>query len=702
MRDKGENIVKKSTILVTFMNIIYIAIFMVVTIFSTQLQKDMKLNLYLGESHAGARNIAKLFYSDDRKDWKKNGAVTVVFEDDTISYPVNEIDFTSNEIRLDPVNKKENFSVCRMELIYDKYVVWTLSGDQFAKYVDKVRCIEDSVHRENYQCTVKTQNPRLIMKKKFSDKIASYNWKIGVLPYIVLAFLYVGIGLCEWHILHQDKGGNKVWERIRIAVTGILVSLGVASVYALHYFVGHFGQVPFGQLVYHLHTPLEGTDISSYQEVIWLGVGVSVGTGVIFGIICWLTKRWNRQGVIQLWGIVLGVLLMCYGGIKACYHFDIPEYYAYTHASTSLYEDYYVDGREVDITFPRQKRNLIYIFLESMEVTYADAASGGSMADNYIPELTTLGLENETFSDGTSLNGAHQISGATYTMGGLAAQTCGVPINENMVSNDTLNGTWESENNYLPGVWSIGDILHDAGYNQEFLIGSNGNFAGRASYFRGHGEYDVEDYNKALEDGRIPKDYKVWWGYEDQKLFQFAKEDVTKLADENKPFNMTLLTVDTHFTDGYVCDLCEENFNVQYSNVLACSSRQVADFVEWVQQQDFYENTTIVIAGDHLTPDSYYIANEGANGFDRRTYVTIINPAEGKHSEKVNRTYTTMDLFPTTLSAMGVEIEGDRLGLGVDLYSGKQTLVEEMGLDALNTELLKNSDYYTKKLLYEK
>ena len=65
------------------------------------------------------------------------------------------------------------------------------------------------------------------------------------------------------------------------------------------------------------------------------------------------------------------------------------------------------------------------------------------------------------------------------------------------------------------------------------------------------------------------------------------------------------------------------------------------------------------------------------------------------------RLYSTLDLFPTTLSGMGVEIEGNRLGLGVDLYSDTPTLVEEMGLENLNTELLKNSNYYKKKLLYK-
>ena len=55
-------------------------------------------------------------------------------------------------------------------------------------------------------------------------------------------------------------------------------------------------------------------------------------------------------------------------------------------------------------------------------------------------------------------------------------------------------------------------------------------------------------------------------------------------------------------------------------------------------------------------------------------------------------------MYPTTLAAMGVEIEGDRFGLGVNLYSDVPTLVEEMGLDKLNSELGKKSVYYDEKL----
>ena len=687
-------------------SVLYIALFTVIAIFCTKIQSDLQLTIQLGEDHAGTTNIAQLFYAEkEEKLLKKvgqNPSLSDVFNGDTIQFGISEIAFNQELVRLDPFNRKQDFSVEKVSISYGQHTVFAISGKEFLTYVSKKKNLEIQQDGNNILCRSKNKNPAFIMKRDFSAVIQKYVQMVAVVPYIVLAAFYLLFGILEWHFLKEKEMRKNRLQYIGVMLTALCIGMGVIIVYAYSYFADHFGQVPFGQLVYHLHTPLDGTDISSYENVIILGAVSTVGAMVVYLLLRWILTRKQSNITVSLWLLCLGLMATSYGVVKASYHFDIPEYYAYTHSSTTLYEDHYVDGREVDIIFPERKRNLIYIFLESMEITYADVASGGVMGEDYIPELARLGLDNETFSDGTVLNGAHQVSGATYTMGGLAAQTCGVPINENMVSNDTLNGTWESENNYLPGVWSIGDILHEAGYNQEFLIGSNGNFAGRASYFRGHGEYEIEDYNKALEEGRIPKDYKVWWGYEDEKLFQFAKEDVTKLADKEEPFNMTLLTVDTHFTDGYVCDRCEENFGAQYSNVLVCSSRQVAEFVEWVQQQDFYENTTIVIAGDHLTPDSYYIANEGASGFDRRTYVTVVNPSDGKKSNGTNRVYTTLDLFPTTLSAMGATIEGNRLGLGVDLYSDTPTLVEEIGLDALNTELMKNSDYYTRKLLYER
>lgn len=55
--------------------------------------------------------------------------------------------------------------------------------------------------------------------------------------------------------------------------------------------------------------------------------------------------------------------------------------------------------------------------------------------------------------------------------------------------------------------------------------------------------------------------------------------------------------------------------------------------------------------------------------------------------------------FVLAFSAMGVKIQGDRLGLGVDLFSGKKTVAEEIGLDRLDGELRKQSRYFREKIM---
>ena len=61
-----------------------------------------------------------------------------------------------------------------------------------------------------------------------------------------------------------------------------------------------------------------------------------------------------------------------------------------------------------------------------------------------------------------------------------------------------------------------------------------------------------------------------------------------------------------------------------------------------------------------------------------------------------------MDMFPTALAAMGVKIEGDRLGLGTNLFSREETLAEKYGYEVLFDELDRKSTFYNKELLYVK
>lgn len=288
------------------------------------------------------------------------------------------------------------------------------------------------------------------------------------------------------------------------------------------------------------------------------------------------------------------------------------------------------------------------------------------------------------------MGGFNQVSNTSYTMTGLLSLTSGIPLKIPVDWN-----VYKSKRESLPGVYSIGEILEDNDYRNYFMLGSDANYGGRRQYFEQHGNYEIMDYYWAIDEGKIDKDYHVWWGYEDLKLFDYAEEELLKISKKDEPFNFTLLTADTHFTDGYMDDSCEINFDNKYANAFYCADSKLGKFVSWIKKQDFYDDTVIVIVGDHLVCQEGLYKNDETN---RYVYNVIIN-SDIKTDNNKNRQVSHFDMMPTTLAAMGATIEGERLGLGVNLFSDKKTLIERFGIDYVNEELLKKSVYYNDKII---
>ena len=371
------------------------------------------------------------------------------------------------------------------------------------------------------------------------------------------------------------------------------------------------------------------------------------------------------------------------------------KFISYQFKKSNFIEINYVSPKNVNIEFPEKKRNLIYIYLESMEMTYTDKDSGGSFDKNYIPELSSLAKKNVNFSNTDNLGGAYVAGASTWTIAAMVAQTTGLPLKTPFNGNLLLN----YYNEIVPGAYSLGEILENNGYKNYIMFGSDAAFAGRNVYYKNHGNYKIYDYYSAMDDGIIDKDYFVFWGIEDEKLFSYAKKELKKISKNNEPFNFTLLTVDTHFMDGYTSDFCKEVSDNIYLNAVACSSYQVNEFIKWLQKQSFYDNTTIVIVGDHLSMNNYSFDNIPDN--NRTVFNTFINSNASTKSAN-NRIFSTMDYFPTTIAALGATIEGDRLGLGTNLFSEEKTLIEEYGLEYVDTELDKNSKYYNECIINKK
>jgi len=341
---------------------------------------------------------------------------------------------------------------------------------------------------------------------------------------------------------------------------------------------------------------------------------------------------------------------------------------------SQLYLNEYVFPDSVSVEFPERKRNLIYIMMESMETNFKD----------YTPEINRLSKENVSF-----LPGGIDLAMTTWTMAAQVAKMCGVPLN---VPRDMENS--EEVNSFLPYVKCLPDIFAEYNYNQVYVQGSDGTFASKRQFWNQHhvdAFYDFPYYkkNKIVDDKK-----EIFWGVTDRTLYGLIKKELLELASDSlKPFALYAMTVDTHFPDGYLSEGCEipENEVSQFPSVLRCSSRMLDSFLNWAKEQSWYENTTIVVVGDHS-----WVKFNDVMGIPKSEPLYWINFFVNSQAipPKQNRKFASFDMFPSVLEALGVTISGHRLGLGTSVFSAENTLLEKMHIDTLNAKIREKSYQY--------
>lgn len=393
---------------------------------------------------------------------------------------------------------------------------------------------------------------------------------------------------------------------------------------------------------------------------------------------------------------IVACALLCVGGVGYAYHtLDLGNLFKQYLVKSTYIQDNYVDPKTVKLTFPEQKRNLVHIYFESAETSYLDKANGGYMDKSLMPDLVELANTGVHFSNTDfAFGGPHQMYGTSWSVAGMTNMNFGMPLKA-----PGGNNNYGLDGNFLPGATGYTDLLAAQGYNETIMFGADAHFGGLDAFYTTHGTKNIFDLMFARNTGLIPPDYKVWWGFEDNKLYEYAKAEMTRLYNLGQPFCFMMENADTHYPDGFVEPETKDIFGNQYANVIFNSQKQVVDLVKWIQEQPFGANTTIVITGDHLSMDKNFF-KDWDPAYERTTFNVFINPAFPHQSfETKNRQYASWDYFPTILSSLGVQIEGERLGMGTNLASDQQTLIERDGKDKVEEQTSLYSDFYTKHLL---
>lgn len=321
-----------------------------------------------------------------------------------------------------------------------------------------------------------------------------------------------------------------------------------------------------------------------------------------------------------------------------------------------------------------QRKNLIVIFLESLENTYS---SKKIFNKNLIPHLSGL--------NGTKIKGYQEILGLDNTSSALIGTFCGLPYIP------LLQEIKRNRHSFrFPKNVCLTDILDKAGYQIYFYTAGDIKFASKDIFLKTHHVHQIEDA-KSLRRSEKDDGLSMFDGVKDSVLFDAVLNKIKDLKAEENPFAIFILTLNMHEPEGFLEKQCDKKTSPPFKDIVVCSDTQVYNFIDELKKTPVFKDTLIVLVGDHLARKNtlYHLLEKEKN---RTIYNNFIN-AE-KEFSNLDRSFTAMDIGPTVLELLDFRLNKGGLGLGRSLLRDEPTLLELYGKEALEKELLKKSKEY--------
>lgn len=296
------------------------------------------------------------------------------------------------------------------------------------------------------------------------------------------------------------------------------------------------------------------------------------------------------------------------------------------------------------------EKNLVFIYAESLERTYFDE----SVFPGLVPNLREIERQAVSYTN------IRQIKGTQWTIGGMTASQCGIPL-----FTPSHGNSMSGMDRFLSGATCMGDILREQGFQLAYYGGASLNFAGKGPFFRTHGFDEVRGYHE-LKETVEDRDYMTSWGLYDDTLFDILYRRFKELSESGERFGLFALTLDTHHPRGHSSKSCGglkyKDGSNPILNAVACSDLVVSRFIDRVKSSPYAENTLIVLVSDHLAMKNTAWDMLKKRG-KRRNLFLVIDP-ENHAPRTIDTLGSTLDIGTTLLPYLGY---AGNIALGRDL-----------------------------------
>lgn len=387
--------------------------------------------------------------------------------------------------------------------------------------------------------------------------------------------------------------------------------------------------------------------------------------GLIYGVFVYLlfTSSYYLNKKLRGFYYVLLISALAYLVVNPLNQYIFRQFFPNPIIANFKVEDHF--SRTVFTKLPETRKNMIIVYLESLEQTYEQLGQTEKQFSKVKPFM----------ADALVADNVMQTTGSTFTIAGIVSTQCGVPL----LARGLNNGIYHRDNtgievkSFYRDIDCLGDHLSDGGYTLSYMNGADARKYSKRSFLLQHGYTRIFDEFSVSKDEREGRDNL--WGLNDEVLYENLRKEVDFLVGDAKPFVLSYLTIATHGPDAYLDTNCAQPPEDQSKipAAIECSFEALLSFYDYVEQKDLMKDTIFVVMSDHLAQNNS--VGEALYGNENRRNLFFVKGVPTPLN--ISKLASPLDIYPTLLELLGYQVKNHQANMGISILSDQQSMIQK-------------------------